>query len=103
MGFDPLCGDGTAHAVREAILASAVIRAADGGGDTGELFAHYEARLTAGFHRHLAQCREFYASGGTGEWWTAEAAACLEGMKWCAARMTRAFRYQLIGLELKRV
>ena len=27
MAFDPLCGDGTAHAIREAILASAVIRA----------------------------------------------------------------------------
>jgi hypothetical protein len=103
MAFDPLCGDGTAHAVREAILGSAVIRAVDGGGNVAELFAHYEARLTAGFHRHLAQCREFYASGGSGEWWQTEAAACVEGMKWCAARMTRDFRYQLIGLELKRV
>jgi flavin-dependent dehydrogenase len=42
MGFDPICGDGTAHAVREAILALAVIR----GGDHG-MPAHYEARLTA--------------------------------------------------------
>ncbi len=27
MAFDPICGDGTAHAIREAILAAAVIRA----------------------------------------------------------------------------
>src|SRR5579863_8404443 len=48
MAFDPICGDGTAHAVREAILAAAVIRALAAGGNTGELFSHYEARLTAG-------------------------------------------------------
>ncbi len=102
MSFDPLCGDGTAHAVREAILASAVIRAADGGGDIAELLLHYEARLTAGFQRHLAQCLEFYSSGGSGEWWSAEAAACLEGIAWCGGRMDGKFRYRLEGLELKR-
>jgi hypothetical protein len=103
MGFDPLCGDGTAHAVREAILASAVIRAADGGEPVDVLVAHYEARLTAGFERHLAQCREFYSSGGSGEWWKKEAAACVEGMEWCRSRMNGTFRYRLEGLELKPV
>jgi hypothetical protein len=102
MGFDPLCGDGTAHAVREAILASAVIRAADAGESVDLLLAHYEARLTAGFERHLAQCREFYSSGGSGEWWKKEAAACVKGMEWCASR-DRSFRYRLEGLELKRI
>jgi hypothetical protein len=33
MAFDPICGDGTAHAIREAILASAVIRAIAKDGD----------------------------------------------------------------------
>jgi 2-polyprenyl-6-methoxyphenol hydroxylase-like FAD-dependent oxidoreductase len=103
MGFDPLCGDGTAHAVREAILASAVIRAADGGGDVEELLLHYEGRLTAGFQRHLAQCLEFYSSGGSGEWWKREAKSCIEGISWCRGRMTTDFRYRLEGLELKSV
>jgi hypothetical protein len=103
MAFDPLCGDGTAHAVREAILASAVIRAADRGEDFGDLLSHYEARLTAGFQRHLAQCREFYLSGGIGEWWKAEAEASVEGIRWCGARMDGTFRYRLEGLELRRI
>jgi hypothetical protein len=37
MAFDPICGDGTAHAIREAILASAVIRALANGGSAGDL------------------------------------------------------------------
>jgi hypothetical protein len=102
MAFDPLCGDGTAHAVREAILASAVIRAAARGEEPGPLLAHYEARLTAGFERHLAQCRGFYRSGGSGAWWTAEAAAVELGLAWCGRKLNDhgPFRYRLNGLEL---
>jgi len=101
MGFDPLCGDGTAHAVREAILASAVIRAADLGEPVEELVRHYEDRLRAGFQRHLAQCREFYLSGGVGGWWKEQVECCEEGLRWCGA--ASGFRYRLEGLELKRV
>lgn len=103
MAFDPLCGDGTAHAIREAILASAVVRAADRE-DVAGLMAHYEGRLMAGFHRHLGECLRFYSSGGSGEWWEQEAAACREGLEWCAERMERVqYRYRLEGLELKGV
>jgi len=38
IAFDPICGDGTAHAVREAILTSAVIRALANGGTPADLF-----------------------------------------------------------------
>ncbi len=96
MGFDPLCGDGTAHAVREAILASAVIRA----GDAAGLIEHYEGRLMAGFYRHLGECLRFYSSGGTGEWWLKEAESCREGLEWCAGRNLVPYRYRLEGLEL---
>src|ERR1700722_2977620 len=102
ISFDPLCGDGTAHAVREAILASAVIRAADAGEPIVDLMSHYENRLTAGFQRHLAECLKFYSSGGNTEWWRAEALACVGGMGWCGQRKT-AFRYRLEGLELRRI
>jgi len=102
MAFDPLCGDGTAHAVREAILASAVIRAIARGEEPSPLLAHYEARLTAGFEKHLAQCRGFYASGGSGAWWTAEADAVERGLAWCGRKLKDhgPFRYRLNGLEL---
>ena len=103
MTFDPLCGDGTAHAVREAILASAVIRAIGRGEEPGPLLAHYEARLTAGFERHLAHCLQFYSSGGTGPWWQAQAESVEQGLKWCRARLHDhgRFRYRLNGLELE--
>jgi hypothetical protein len=105
MAFDPLCGDGTAHAVREAILAAAVIRAAARGDDTVQLLAHYEARLTAGFKRHLAHCLQYYASGSGGPWWESEAASAAQGMEWCAHRLSLhpTFRYQLNGFDLHRL
>jgi hypothetical protein len=105
MAFDPLCGDGTAHAVREAILASAVIGAAARGDDSAQLLAHYEARLTAGFRRHLAHCLEYYASGCGGPWWQSEAESTTQGLDWCGRRLSRhaAFRYRLDGFELKAI
>ncbi len=63
---------------------------------------HYEARLTAGFERHLAECFKFYSSGGGG-WWKSEAAGCVAGMEWCRAREFGEFKYRFEGLELKRI
>jgi hypothetical protein len=98
MAFDPLCGDGTAHAVREAILAAAVIRAAA----KDDVLAHYQARLTVGFRRHLALCQGFYTSGGDGPWWRRELDAIQQGIAWCDRRLTAHgdFRYQLRDFEL---
>lgn len=110
MAFDPICGDGTAHAIREAILASAVIRAAAKGGHldellTDDLLVHYEARLTAGFRRHLMLCRQFYLSGGTGALWRQELDAIDRGIQWTDAKLGAhaSFRYQLRGFELEAV
>lgn len=102
MAFDPLCGDGTAHAVREAILAAAVIRAVAKEGVNDEILAHYEMRLTAGFRRHLALCHDFYKRGASGPWWERELTSIDEGIAWCDARLTahREFCYQLRGFEL---
>ena len=94
MAFDPLCGDGTANAVRESILAAAVIR-------TGpDALSHYEARLTAGFQRHLALCVNFYQSANTGPWWQTELDSLHAGLAWCASRAFGAYRYQLNGFDL---
>jgi hypothetical protein len=109
MAFDPICGDGTAHAIREAILAAAVIRAISSGGPAADLLWHYEARLTAGFRRHLELCRGYYQSGGTEPLWRAELAAIDRGIRWCEARLDpkfktgAGFRYRLRGFELEAV
>jgi hypothetical protein len=102
MAFDPICGDGTAHAIREAVLASAVIRAIAGGGDAPSLFSHYETLLTAGMRRHLTLCAEYYRTGGTGPWWQAEVESLEEGFRWCTSKLAEAGqpRYQLKGFEL---
>ena len=102
MAFDPLCGDGTAHAIREAILASAVIQAVARERVGDGLLAHYEARLTAGFRRHLALCDEFYRSGACGPWWRAELQSIQDGLAWCDQKLNihGEFRYRLAGFEL---
>jgi hypothetical protein len=105
LGFDPLCGDGAGHAAREAILGSAVIRAATEGADAEGLIAHYTARLVAGFQRHLQVCREFYQTGHSGPWWDSQIADLDRGLKWCSARLAQApgFRYRLNGFALEAV
>ena len=103
--FDPICGDGTANAVREAILGAAVIAGFEDSGDPASLLAHYEARLTAGFRRHLELCLGFYRSGGVGDWWRNEALALRNGIEWCDSRPAakQAFQYRLAGFRLERV
>ena len=105
MAFDPICGDGTAHAVREAVLAAAAVRAAQDGEPWDLVRAHYESRMILGFRRHLALAVSFYRSGHGGAWWTAEADAAAEGILWCD-QQARAFgppRYRLDGSALCRL
>ena len=103
MAFDPLCGDGTSHAVREAILAAAVIQAAANGENPKEVLSHYEARMLAGFGRHLALCSQFYKTGHDTQWWKSELRSLNEGMAWCGEQLSnrRSFQYQLNGFELQ--
>lgn len=103
--FDPICGDGTANAVREAILGAAVIEAALQGGDAASLLSHYEARLTAGFRKHLEICLSFYRSGGNTEWWKDQASALVSGLALCdgQAGAKQAFHYRLRGFRLEPV
>jgi hypothetical protein len=98
MAFDPICGDGTGHAIREGILAAAVIRA----GGTEAVRRHFSNRLTAGFQRHLELCRGFYESGGGGPWWQAEREALEKGIEWCRGELEgKTFQYRLNGFELQ--
>ena len=101
MSFDPICGDGAGNAVREAILASAVVRAALNGEQSDPLLSHYQDRLKLGFRRHLELCLSFYRSGGRTPWWEREEAALLRGIEWCGNEPR--FRYQLSGFDLRAI
>lgn len=105
MAFDPICGDGTGNAVREAILASAVIRAAARGEEVDGLLNHYQARLIAGFRRHLEHALAFYRRGHNSSWWEVEADALRRGLEWCAQgpAASQSFRYRLNGFDLEPV
>ena len=105
LGFDPLCGDGTGHALREAILASAVVRAGIEGADVDALVSHYRTRLVAGFQRHLEACREFYEAGRSGPWWDQELDSLDRGLEWCGRELQSApaFRFRLSGFALEAI
>jgi len=105
LGFDPLCGDGSGYAAREAILASAVVRAAVQGSGRDGLLAHYRARLLAGFEKHLEVCAEFYRSGHNGPWWDEQKIASERGLAWCRTQLSGfgVFQYRLSGFSLEPV
>ncbi|WP_324699846.1 hypothetical protein [Novosphingobium sp. RL4] len=102
IAFDPICGDGTAQAVREAVLAAAVVQALAEGENAQALATHYHSMLLAAMRRHLKLCAQFYATGGKGAWWQAQLAALAEGFEWCTAALSRLPepRYELRGLRL---
>jgi hypothetical protein len=103
LAFDPLCGDGAGNAVREAILASALVRAASEGGDPVSLAGHYQARLLGGFHRHIGLCFNFYQSGRSGPWWDQQVDDLKRGLVWCSDQLNGldASRYRLNGFQLE--
>lgn len=104
LGFDPLCGDGAGNAVREAILGSAAIRRAIATDEADSLAAHYQARLLAGFKRHVALCFEFYKSGRSGPWWDLQLDGLQRGLSWCSQQLAGrdGSHYRLDGFKLER-
>lgn len=104
VAFDPLCGDGCGNALREAILAAAVLRAVARGEPAGELQEHYSWRLAAAYRRHLEVAREFYRTGGTSPWWVEQVASIDAALEWCRRQLPTAMpaRYRLQGFDLGR-
>jgi flavin-dependent dehydrogenase len=107
MAFDPICGDGAGNAIREAILASAVIRgiAKQAKNDQKDAFLmHFRTRLIVGFLKHLELCRQFYAAC-SGEWWATELSHLDAGIAWCREQLGSdlKFHYLLRGFELEPV
>jgi hypothetical protein len=82
IGFDPLCGEGTGNAARQAYLATAIIAALRKGEPVEDLLAHYTSRQMHAFLRHLQICLGFYQSAGLGAFWQSEAALLQQGIEW---------------------
>ncbi|MHB1021217.1 MAG: NAD(P)/FAD-dependent oxidoreductase [Acidobacteriaceae bacterium] len=104
LAFDPVCGEGVGHAVREAFLATAVIQSMAEGEPLPDLLAHYRSRLQHGFLRHLDLSRSFYASGGKGDFWTSELEQRLQGIAWLhdQIKSEHEVEYQLVDRTLRR-
>lgn len=104
LAFDPICGDGTAQAVREAILASAVVTALAHGEDPAALTTHYHSMLLAAMRRHLQLSLPFYGGAGSGPWWREQYAAARAGYDWCTAQLSLQPepRFALHGFDLVR-
>jgi hypothetical protein len=104
IGFDPLCGEGTGNAARQAYLATAIVAAVGKGESAADLLAHYTSRQMHGFLRHLQICLDFYQSGGSGAFWQSEAALLRQGIEWAGQVLREHERlptHRLVGRQLE--
>ena len=104
IGFDPLCGEGTGNAARQAYLATALIAAVRKGDPVEDLLAHYTSRQMHGFLRHLQLCLGFYQSAGSGTFWQSEAALLQQGIEWAwqvLKEQAKPPTYRLVGRQLE--
>jgi flavin-dependent dehydrogenase len=106
IGFDPLCGEGTGNAARQAYLATAVVAAARAGEPVQDLLAHYTLRQMQAFHRHLQICLGFYEMAGKTAFWQEETELLRLGISWTQEMLREQARlptHQLVGRELRRI
>ncbi len=100
LAFDPICGEGVGHALREAILASAILRADAAQPDWPQLAELYAGRLRAGFRRHLEQCLTLYSTGGDGLFWRDHCAALVAALREIPTGTGGEQRYRLVNFDL---
>jgi hypothetical protein len=103
IGFDPLCGEGTGNAARQAYLATAIIAALRKGEPAEDLLAHYTSRQMHGFLRHLQICLAFYQTAGSGRFWQSETAMLQQGIEWAGKVLREHGRpptHRLVGKQL---
>jgi hypothetical protein len=104
MSFDPLCGEGAGNAAREAILASAALKAILAGESREDVLSEYSMRLMLGFLRHLENCREFYRPETPSEFWRAELQSIESGIVWTKQQLEgRSPRFRLMDFTLERI
>jgi hypothetical protein len=106
MAFDPICGEGTGNAARQAYLAAAVVGAVRDGEPVESLLAHYASRQMHGFLRHLQICLSFYQTGGSTSFWESETALLRQGIEWAEKDLrenAKPATHRLIGRRLEQI
>ena len=106
VGFDPLCGEGTGNAARQAYLATAIMAALRKGEPAEDLLAHYTSRQMHGFLRHLQICLGFYQSAGSGAFWQSEAPMLQQGIEWAwriLREQAKPPTHRLVGRQLEAI
>ena len=105
MFFDPLSGEGTGNAVRQAILAAASVRAILRGEPADGVLGEFSLRMRLGFLRHLEICREFYRVKSEAAFWREELAMLESGIVSVKKEIEKqsAPRYRLVDFDLARI
>jgi flavin-dependent dehydrogenase len=99
LALDPLRGDGTGFALRGALLAQAVLAAAERGEDRECCLGHYARRLRAVFASHLHGCVSHYGVARHAEIWRQEVAA-MEALARRVAVDAAPFGFRVQGHDL---
>ncbi len=81
ISLDPLCGDGTGYALREAILAAGVAKWVEDGLPAADAFNHYRLRLQCTVAAHLRACLSFYRTADFHDAWEPELEAMERGRR----------------------
>ncbi len=81
VSLDPLCGDGTGYALREAILAAGVVRWVEDGLPAAAALGHYRLRLQRTVAAHLRACLGFYREARFSGAWAPELEAMETGRR----------------------
>jgi 2-polyprenyl-6-methoxyphenol hydroxylase-like FAD-dependent oxidoreductase len=103
VAFDPIAGEGAGNALREGILAAAVISASRTN-PAIDLLNHYSNRILSGFLRHLRDCCRFYDSC-PGPWWQQELQSLKQGVQWAQDELNASPPplFRLTGFELQKI
>lgn len=62
MTLDPLCGDGTGHGIKSALLAVGLLNSVGVDVPEARALSHYVARAHFAYKTHLEHCRRYYLS-----------------------------------------
>ena len=80
VALDPLSGNGVGSGLRSAILAAAVLEAAERDAMPQACFDHYAQRLRKTMRSHVQSCVEFYGQAAHAAGWRAEIGMMVEAL-----------------------
>jgi flavin-dependent dehydrogenase len=100
--FDPLSGEGIGYAIREAILATAIIKGISSGLSEDGCLRHYSRRLHNTFSNHLKECYSYYSKAFHSKAWNEEI-ECMSELPSSIFSSNNALNYRIHGFDLEPV